>query len=152
MQNKQHVIDELNRFLRGRYMGIHQYEQLIRHANDPQLQQLLQTFQAHAKMGTQQVAERIEQLGGKPADGVGVMGEIREWMQKLKGYPERSEDILHDALVGENKYGIHFSHRMVAGELDEESAKLIDTILEEDQKRADQLQRLLEKEQAPAFQ
>ena len=142
-QKRRRVINELNRFLKGRYMGIHQYEHLISRARDPQVKDLLQQLQQHAKLGAQKIAERIQDLGGEAADGAGVMGEIREWLQKLRDRPEDTRDILHDALVGENKYGIHFSHKMVAGELDEESAKLVDMVLEEDQRRVDLLKKYL---------
>lgn len=144
-QKKRQIIKELNRFLKGRYMGIHQYEHLISRARDPQVKDLLQELQRHAKLGAQKIAERIQDLGGEAADGTGVMGEIREWLQKLQDQPGDAKDILHDALVGENKYGIHFSHKMVAGELDEESAKLVDMVLEEDQKRVELLKKYLRK-------
>ena len=143
-QRRKRIIKELNGFLKGRYMGIHQYEYLISHVKDPQVKDLLQKLQQHAKLGAQKIAERIQDLGGEAVDGSGVLGEIREWMQKLRGRPEDSRDILQDALVGENKYGIHFSHKMVAGDLDEESAKLVDMVLEEDQKRVDQLKKYLQ--------
>jgi len=142
-RTRRRVIKELNRFLKGRYMGIHQYEHLISRARDPQLKDLLQELQRHAKMGAQKIAERIQDLGGEAADGAGVMGEIAEWLQKLRNRPEDSKEILRDALAGENKYGIRFSHKMVAGELDEESARLVDMVLEEDQRRADLLKKYL---------
>lgn len=142
--DRQKVIDELNRFLRGRYMGLHQYEQLILRAKNPHLKEMLQKFQKHAKLGAKMVADRIRQLGGEPVDGVGILGEIRIWMEKFQVSPDRAIDILHDAYIGENKYGIHMSHEMVAGDIDEESKRIIDQILEEDQKRADQIKRWLE--------
>jgi bacterioferritin len=148
--NNEKVIAELNRFLRGRYMGIHQYAELVKHARDPRLKDLLRRFRDHAEKGAEMVAERIRQLGGEAVDGVGVMGEVQLWMQKLKGYPEQTEHILRDALKGENRYGIRLSHEMVAGDLDEESKQLIDTILEEDQKRADELHRWLAGSEQPS--
>jgi len=141
---KEKVIGELNRFLRGRYMGLHQYEQLIRHCKHPRLKEMLQKFQKSAKLETERIVERIKQLGGEPVDGVGILGEIRLWMDKLKGRPENTIEILHDAYVGENKYGVHMSHEMIAGDIDEESKRLIDRILEEDQKRADEIKKWLE--------
>ncbi len=72
--DQQKVIDELNRFVRGRYMGLHQYEQLILHAKDPQVKEMLQRFQKHAKLGTIKVVNRIKELGGEPIDGVGILG------------------------------------------------------------------------------
>jgi len=151
-QQKEKVIGELNRFLRGRYMGLHQYEQLILHCKNSQLKEMLQKFQKNAKLESKKVVERIRELGGEPVDGVGILGEIRLWMDKFQGHPERTIDILHDAYVGENKYGIHMSHEMVAGDLDEKSKQLIDQILEEDQKRVDQLKKWLDamRETSPA--
>lgn len=140
---KQQVIRELNRFLKGRYMGIHQYEQLIARAQEPELKDLLQRMQQHAKLGAQKIAERIQDLGGVPVDGVGVLGAMREWIQSFQKEPREARDILRDALVGENKYGIHFSHEMVAGDLDEESVRIVDMVLEEDKKRVEQLKQWL---------
>lgn len=142
-KKKEKVIDELNRFLKGRYMGVHQYEHLIHRAKDLRLKELLQQFQEDAKLGAQRVARRIQELGGQAADGVGVMGEVREWMQRWKDHSDDSADIVRAALTGETRYGIRYSHDMVAGELDEESVKIIDTLLEEDQKRADRLEQWL---------
>jgi len=92
--------------------------------------------------------DEIEPVYLPPADGPGLMGEMQLWMQKFGDAPEDVRDILRDALVGENKYGIRFSHKMVAGELDRESKNVVDTVLEEDQKRVDELRRKLE-ETAP---
>lgn len=139
MEQKQKVIDELNRFLKGRYMGMEQYEQLMKQTKDMQLKQMLQKFHDQTKQEANQVAQRIIQLGGKPVQGIGLIGELREWMKKLKTNAKPSEEILHDAFKGENKYGIHYSHHMVAGDLDEQSKQLIDRILEQDQQRADQI-------------
>jgi bacterioferritin len=82
-------------------------------------------------------------LGGEPVDGAGILGEIRLWWQKLQDKSDNIVDILHDAYVGENRYGIHMSHEMVSGDIDETSAKLIDEILEEDQMRVDQIKQRL---------
>lgn len=142
-KHKQRVIDELNGFLKGRYMGIHQYGRLIERARDPALKEMLERFREHAELGAQNIARRIRQLGGEPVDGPGMLGELQLWMQKFGDAPEDARDILHDALVGENKYGIHVSREMVAGDLDEESKRVVDTVLEEDQKRVDQLREAL---------
>jgi bacterioferritin len=144
MDENERVVAELNRFLQGRYMGIRQYQHLIDHARDGEIKELLRTFQAHAARGAEMVAERIRRLGGKPADELSIMGKLRDWMAQWKHYPEETEDVLRDALAGENKYGIRFSHAMVAGDLDEESARLIDRILEEDQRRVDRIRAVLQ--------
>ena len=143
-KQKMKVIKELNGFLKGRYMGIEQYERLLERANDPETKDMLRQFKEHAELGAKKIARRIFELGGEPVDGPGFMGELQLWMQQLRDAPEDTRDILHDALVGENKYGIHFSHKMVGGDLDQESKNVVDTVLEEDQKRVDELRRTLQ--------
>jgi len=110
-RQKRRVIDELNGFLKGRFMGIRQYERLIERANDPELKDMLRRFRDHAELGAEKIARRIRELGGEPVDGPGLMGEMQLWMQKFGDAPEDVRDILRDALVGENKYGIRFSHK-----------------------------------------
>jgi bacterioferritin len=143
-KQREKVIKELNGFLKGRYMGIEQYERLLERAKDPETQDLLREFKKHAELGAEKIARRIAELGGEPVDGPGIMGEMQLWMQRFRDAPEDVRDILHDALVGENKYGIHFSHKMVGGDLDQESKNVVDTVLEEDQKRVDELRRKLQ--------
>lgn len=142
-QSKDKVIRELNQFLEGRYMGIHAYEHYIANSKDPSLKKTLQELQLATKRQAELIAERIQNLGGQAATDLGIAGKFQELMQTIKGYPDNPEGILHDALLGEHKYAIHKSHQIIEGDLDAESAKLVDTILKQDQKHVTRLKELL---------
>ncbi|MCI3923162.1 ferritin-like domain-containing protein [Paenibacillus sp. TRM 82003] len=138
--NNDTTIGALNEFLRGRYMGVHQLEYLIEQAQGHEdAKRLLQDMQAATKAQAARVAKRIQDLGGVAATDVGAMGRVQEWIQQWKSAPRSAEDILRQAFRGEHKYGIHLSHDIVKGDLDTDSAKLIDDILDEDHRHVDRM-------------
>ncbi|HZG78555.1 MAG TPA: ferritin-like domain-containing protein [Paenibacillus sp.] len=143
--DKQKTIKHLNEFLEGRYMGIRQYEHLIHQASDETLKDFLQRLQAATKQQAARVAMRIQDLGGQASNDVGVAARVQEWMSQLQREPRTVEEILQHAYKGETKYGIRVSHDIVKGELDAASARLIDDILDEDRKHAEQIRERLSK-------
>lgn len=138
------TVKALQEFLKGRYMGIHQYENYIEHTKDMRLKAELGLLQEETRKQAEAVACRIRELGGEAPDGVGFIGQIQEVVKNLKGYPEGSVDILHDLLTAEKKYALHLSHDIVEGELDPESAALVRRILDEDRDHAKRLAKLLQ--------
>jgi len=148
--DKQKTIKHLNEFLQGRYMGIHHFEHLIHQASDESLKDFLQKQQAATKDQAAKVAKRIQDLGGEAATDVSAAGKMQEWMSRLQREPRTAEEILRHAFKGEHKYGVHVSHDIVEGELDAESAKLIDAILDEDHRHVEEIRARLEKEKSPA--
>jgi bacterioferritin len=136
-----HVVKELNTFLEGNFMAIHAYENYIHHIDDVEIKQVLQKFQQEHKQHAMMIAERIQNLGGKPVDDVGMMGSVAELINKIKGSTKGSTDILKDALVGEHR-GIEKSKELLNGELDPESLTLVKNILSIDQKHVELLDML----------
>jgi bacterioferritin (cytochrome b1) len=67
-------INELNALLKGEHMAIDGYEKYIQNVNDPNIKGELQKIQQEHKMHAIKISERIQSLGGRPVDGVGVMG------------------------------------------------------------------------------
>ena len=57
------VIQTLNEFLQGQYMGIHAYEHHIEKLEDPNVKKEFQQIQQDHKLHAQKVAERIQNLG-----------------------------------------------------------------------------------------
>lgn len=139
MDNSQ-VVKELNAFLEGNYMAILSYERYIQHVADPDVKKVLQDIQQEHKQHAIKVAERIQNLGGVPADDVGIQGGMVEFMNRFKKATDDPNFILQDALKGEEK-GIHISEKMVRGDLDPESLTLVKEILNEDRNHLDQLNR-----------
>lgn len=137
MDNSQ-VVKELNAFLEGNYMAILSYERYIQHVADPDIKKVLQEIQQEHKQHAIQVAERIQNLGGVPADDAGIQGGMVEFMNRFKKATDDPNFILQDALKGEEK-GIQISENMVRGDLDPESLTLVKEILNEDRNHLDQL-------------
>lgn len=136
------VIKELNEFLEGNFMAIHTYDRYIHRMDDPEVKKILQTIQREHKEHAALIAERIQNLGGKPVNDTGIRGTVAEFFANLKEATRGTDDILRDAIAGENR-GIEVSRKMLEGDLDSESASLVRKILEDDEKHIDLLKRHL---------
>lgn|SRR5690606_19985926 len=144
MDGQEVAIRELNAFLKGRYMGIKQLENLIQNTQDEAIKEQLQEIQQIHKNQAIKLAERIQNLGGRPVDGIGITGTFQEWMGRLKGYPRDKKGIIELAKKGEDFYSLEISEEIVRGDLDPESRALIEEILDEDRRIVTRLERLLD--------
>ncbi|MFZ5352297.1 MAG: ferritin-like domain-containing protein [Bacillota bacterium] len=136
------VVNELNNFLKGQYIGIHQYERLIQHTKDPYIRSELQKIQQDHKLHAIMVAERIQNLGGTAVDGAGLKGTIADTMSRLKGTDNDINEIINQAVKGESM-GINASVELVKGDLDFESKKIVEDILNTDKGHIEHLNNLL---------
>ncbi|MBU8908791.1 DUF2383 domain-containing protein [Desertibacillus haloalkaliphilus] len=141
---KNHVVDELNKFLEGNFMAIHAYENYIHHIDDQSVKEILQKLQQEHKHHATMIAERIQDLGGVPVDHVGFGGTIAEFVVNLKGATTDRTSILKDALVGESR-GIKKSKELLNGDLDPQSLELVKNILNNDQQHLELLDQLIQK-------
>ncbi|MGN1387781.1 MAG: DUF2383 domain-containing protein [Bacillus sp. (in: firmicutes)] len=135
-------IQEMNDFLQGLYMGVHAYDSYIENCEDPAVKKTLQDIQKEHKLSTIQVAERIQNLGGKPAKDEGtfasIVGKINQWTA-----PTNTDDIIKEALRNEEKYAIHVAGENIKGAISEKQKQLIDEIFERNSKHIKKLQHLL---------
>jgi len=136
------VVRELNALLKGNYMAIHGYEKFIQNAKDPGAKSQLQRIQREHKQNAALIAERIQNLGGIPENGSGLMGTMGELMNSLKGVSHNTEFIIKDALESEDK-GIKMAEEIVRGDMDSESRKLVEGILDVNRRHVSQLDSLL---------
>ena len=116
------VVRELNALLKGNYMAIHGYEKFIQNVKDPDAKSELQRIQQEHKENAALIAERIQNLGGVPEDGAGLMGNMGELMNSLKGIS--GNPIYHKGCIGERGKGIKMAEEIVRGDMDQESRKL----------------------------
>lgn len=140
---KNDIVKELNTFLEGNFMAVHAYEKYIHHVDNDDIKRVLQIIQQNHKKHAMLVAERIQNLDGVPVEDVGLMGNIAEFLIKIKGSTTESDAILKDALVGEHR-GIEKSKKLLDGDLDPESLKIVTHILNADQKHIDLLTRFFD--------
>ncbi|MFJ8219719.1 DUF2383 domain-containing protein [Bacillus cereus] len=138
---KQSVVDTLNAFLKGQYMGIHSYEHYIEKLKDPEIKKEFQRIQQDHKQHALKVAERIQNLGGVPVDNEGMIGSVQGWISQFT-VPDTTEGIVSSALKGESYYGVQISEKIVQGDLDTESHILIHDILDTDREHVNVLKQL----------
>ncbi|WP_214482175.1 DUF2383 domain-containing protein [Bacillus sp. SM2101] len=137
------VIKELNALLKGRYMGIHAYESYMQNVKDDELRKDLQQIQQNHKEHANLLAERIQNLGGKPVDNPGIVGNVKELVSEIKGFPDTKEGIVQGLIEGENTYSIKMSEDIVRGDLDDESLKIVEKIIDEDRSHVQHLKNIL---------
>ena len=141
IENSQ-VIQELNKFLEGNYIGINAYERYINHITDEKIKKVLQDIQKDHKLHVIRIAERIQNLGGIPVDDTGFKGNMIDFTNLFKKASSDAHFIIRDALKGEDQ-GIVMSEKLVRGDLDLESRQLVEEILDHDRKHLNQLNKYL---------
>lgn len=136
------IIEELNTLLRGTYMGIRSFEHYIQNVEDEELKRTFQSMQQEVKLNAQKLAERIQNLGGIPADDEGFSGSMHSFMHKVM-LPEDTKEMIEDALKGLDHYGVQYSEELVRGDLDPESRKLAEEVIDTSRRQLEQLHHLL---------
>ncbi len=142
MENREVVIEELNTLLRGTYMGIRALEHHIQKLDEDELKLKFQSMQQEAKQSAQKLSERIQELDGVPADSEGVSGKMNSFMHNLM-LSEDTHKIMEDALKGLDNYGIQYSEEVAKGDLDPESKRIVEEVIDRNRKQAEELRRLL---------
>jgi bacterioferritin len=137
------IIEELNTLLRGTYMGIRSLEHYIQKVENLELKHTFQSMQQASKLDAQKLAERIQNLGGVPADDEGVSGSIHSFMHKVMT-PNSPTEMVEDALHGVDNYGVKYSEEVVKGDLDPESRQLVEKVIDTNRRHAEQLKQMLQ--------
>lgn len=137
------TINELNAFLKGINMAIDNYEKYIESVDNKEVKTEFQKIQQDHKKHAIQVAKRIQDLGGSPADGVGLSGKAAEVMTDIMHIGRTHvKDYLDDAYNGE-KQGIKMVDEIVKGDIDSDSMHLVNSILAKDKQHLDTLNQLM---------
>lgn len=74
-------VDTLNSFLRGEISAVETYRQAIGHVTDERTRSLLEDCQKDHEQRVAAIRERVEKLGGKPAEGSGPWGVFAKLVQ-----------------------------------------------------------------------
>ena len=136
--SKDIVVEELNTLLRGQYMGIRSFEHYIQKLDDGEMRRDFQRMQQEMKENAARIAERIQNLGGVAADDEGVSGSMHSFMHKLT-IPDDPQGIVRDALHGTDDYGVHYAEELIKGDLDPESRKIAEQVIDGNRKQAERL-------------
>lgn len=136
------IVEELNTFLRGTYMGIRALEHHIQELDNTELKHHFQSIQQKTKQSASKIAERIQNLGGIPADDEGISGSMHAYMHKVM-LPHDPKKIIEDAIEGMEKYGVQYSEKLVRGDLDSTSHQMVEEVINTNRRHADKLKQLL---------
>ncbi|OLO37123.1 rubrerythrin family protein [Alkalihalophilus pseudofirmus] len=136
------IVEELNTLLRGTYMGIHSFEHYIQELDQADLKENFQAMQQELKENSSKIAERIQNLGGVPADSEGVSGSLHSFMHKVM-LPHDTQKIIEDAIEGMDKYGVQYSEKLVRGDLDDTSKQMVEEVINTNRKHVEKLRQLL---------
>lgn len=136
------AINELNTLLQGTYMGIRSLEHYIEKTEDDLLRKNFQQMQQEVKMNAIKIAERIQNLGGVPADSEGFTGSMQGYLHKMM-IPNDSHKMIEDALFGMENYGVQYSEELVKADLDPESRQLAEEVIDTNRKLSEKLKQLL---------
>ena len=74
-------VETLNSFLRGEISAVETYRQAIGHVTDDRLRSQLEDCLHDHEHRVESLRDRIEKLGGKPAEGSGVWGTFAKLVQ-----------------------------------------------------------------------
>lgn len=123
------VVNELNTVLKGEHMAIESYDRYIHVVEDDKVRsefhEILDDHKKHASL----LDKRIKELGGEPKENLGIAGIMANAKIAVKTMGDKkSIDVLKQAYDGEDK-GIAMVEEIIKGDLDEESAKLMNDIL-----------------------
>lgn len=75
------AVETLNSFLRGELSAVETYKQALDHIHDDRLRSELEAVEHDHEERVAQLRERIERLGGQPAEGSGVWGTFAQVVQ-----------------------------------------------------------------------
>jgi uncharacterized protein (TIGR02284 family) len=105
-------VDTLNSFLRGEISAVETYRKAIDHVQDDTIRRTLEDCWHDHEHRVQALRERIEKLGGKPAEGSGLWGTFAKLVQT--GADVLGEKAAIQALEEGEDHGLNDYQRDVA--------------------------------------
>lgn len=129
---KDKIIKELNGILKGEQIAVGSYGRYIEDVKDKDVKDEFLKIQDDHKKHIEQLSQRIQALGGKPELNTGFLGFMAEAKMAIRSLGKNETiDILESAYDGEDK-GIAMVEEIKKGDLDKESAEIVNNILSED--------------------
>ncbi|HEX3028884.1 MAG TPA: DUF2383 domain-containing protein [Clostridia bacterium] len=127
------VVNELNTVLKGEQMAVDAYDRFIEDVDSDAVKDELKRIQRKHSEHADEIAARIRAIGGKPDYNTGFAGFMASAKAAMQGMTVNvgTIDILKQAYDGEDK-GIAMAREIVKGDLDSESAGIIDRVLTAD--------------------
>ncbi|MBM7614988.1 DUF2383 domain-containing protein [Alkaliphilus hydrothermalis] len=135
-------IKTLNEILKGEHMAIEGYETVLSTIEDHQLKTRLNGILEDHKRHAMEITNRIYKLGGDPKESTGMVGVMADMKLKLEGMVSRNHVMLHELYQGE-KQGIEAVKKTIKGDLDTDSLRLVQEMIETDTRHLGELEAMM---------
>ncbi|WP_432407383.1 DUF2383 domain-containing protein [Wukongibacter sp. M2B1] len=141
MSKKDKIIDVLNNLLQGENMAVDAFNIFINKAQDENIKKTFQEIQNQHRENMGVISNYIQDLGYKPKEKLGIKGVMSDFMISIDLTGKDDSQTLSKAISGEDK-GINMVEEIMKIDLDDESKRLVNQILEEDRSSLAKLRRI----------
>lgn len=142
MSKEHKKIDVLNAFLQGENMALGSFNIFIEKVKDENIKKVFEEIQNQHKENIANLTSYMLDSGYGPKEKLGLKGIIADIMTNMHLAGEKDIEILNEAIEGEDK-GINMAEDISNIDLDDDSRKVVNQILEENRSILARLKRLV---------
>ncbi|MCG8539162.1 MAG: PA2169 family four-helix-bundle protein [Clostridia bacterium] len=136
------TVEVLNNLLQGENMAVDSLNTFINKVGDENIKRTLQEVQSQHRENMSVLAKRIQDLGYEPREKLGLKGAMADLMINMDLIGEGGMSILNKVIEGENKGISRMADEISRSNLDSESKKIANQVLEEDRSSLAKMRRL----------
>lgn len=136
------TVEVLNNLLQGENMAVDSLNIFINKVGDENIKRTLQEVQSQHRENMSVLAKRIQDLGYEPREKLGLKGAMADLMINMDLIGEGGMSILNKVIEGENKGISRMTDEISRSNLDSESKKIANQVLEEDRSSLAKMRRL----------
>ena len=143
MKDNKETIKVLNQLLQGEYMALESFNLFISRMDDENIKDELLQIQKEHRNNIETLSNYILDVGGKPEENTGMKGKMGDMMLSNQlGPTSDANEVIEKAIDGETK-GINKTEKILRGNLDDDSRRLVGQILDNDRNSIDKLRNIL---------
>lgn len=124
MNDKETLIIEMNKFLKGIHMGGTTFKDYLEKASSLKLKESLVEIIESFKRHEEAITKRINQLGGNASDTVGLMGMMGEFFEKMKLISANTDEEVLEHAINAMEMGIKNGNNFIDEHKDLEESLL----------------------------
>jgi len=135
-------VKTLNELLQGEHMAIEGYESVLPTIEDQQTKEEINGILRDHKQHAVEITDRIISLGGIPKESTGMVGVMSQTKLKAESIFRSDHSMLKKLYDGEDQ-GIAMVEKIIEGDLDATSFRIVKNILDTDHDHLKKLQHMI---------
>ncbi|MDP4152073.1 MAG: DUF2383 domain-containing protein [Bacillota bacterium] len=139
------AIKKLQQLLRSVELGVENYDRFVKDTSKPELKEKFEQFKKDYTNSSDQIAQKIKDLGGQPLKGsgmAGIMQDISYTARKMAGHTPIG--ILKSAHLGET-INIESAQKVLYDGIEKDSYNLVENHMSQSRNHMHELQSLIRK-------